>query len=79
MANILVSEYFGLPSSLDENTQKLLDQRLRLAYKKERLTDEESAYSGPHILDRWLRCNHIRGINPKKDYTDVEKTQTIQW
>jgi len=43
VANILVSEYFGLPSSLDENTQMLLDERLQLAYKKERLTDEESA------------------------------------
>jgi ABC-type Fe3+/spermidine/putrescine transport system ATPase subunit len=42
VANILVSEYFGLPSSLDENTQLLLDERLRLAYKQERLTDEES-------------------------------------
>ena len=36
-----------------------------------------TAYSGPHILDRWLRCNHITGINPEKDYTDVQKTQTI--
>lgn len=42
VANILVSEYFGLPSSLDENTQKLLDERLQLAYKQERLTEEES-------------------------------------
>lgn len=42
VANILVSEYFGLPSSLDENTQMLLDERLRLAYKQERLTSEES-------------------------------------
>ena len=43
VANILVSEYFGLPSSLDENTQNLLDERLRLAYKQEALTDEEKA------------------------------------
>ncbi len=28
VANVLVSEYFGLPSSLDENTQALLDERL---------------------------------------------------
>lgn len=41
VANILVSEYFGLPSSLDESTQSLLDERLRLAYKPEALTDEE--------------------------------------
>ncbi|RDH84322.1 MAG: hypothetical protein DIZ78_12325 [endosymbiont of Escarpia spicata] len=41
VANILVSEYFGLPSSLDENTQSLLDERLRLAYKSEALTDED--------------------------------------
>lgn len=43
VANVLVSEYFGLPSSLDENTQALLDERLLLAYKQERLSDEESA------------------------------------
>ncbi len=43
VANILVSEYFGLPSSLDENTQSLLDERLRLAYKREALTDDEKA------------------------------------
>lgn len=43
VANILVSEYFGLPSSLDENTQKLLDERLLIAYKQGRLSDEESA------------------------------------
>lgn len=42
VANILVSEYFGLPSSLDEHTQMLLDERLRLAYKQERLTQEQS-------------------------------------
>lgn len=41
VANILVSEYFGLPSSLDENTQSLLDERLLLAYKPEALTAEE--------------------------------------
>ena len=41
VANILVSEYFGLPSSLDESTQSLLDERLELAYKKEALTEEE--------------------------------------
>lgn len=43
VANILVSEYFGLPSSLDENTQVLLDTRLRLAYKTEALTEAERA------------------------------------
>lgn len=41
VANILVSEYFGLPSSLDENTQSLLDERLQLAYKSEALTAQE--------------------------------------
>lgn len=41
VANILVSEYFGLPSSLDEYTQSMLDERLKLAYKKEKLTDKE--------------------------------------
>ena len=43
IANVLTSEYFGLPSSLDQNTQILIDERLNLAYKKEKLTDEESA------------------------------------
>ncbi len=43
VANILVSEYFGLPSSLDENTQSLLNERLQLAYRQEELTDEERA------------------------------------
>ncbi|MEZ0148596.1 MAG: AAA family ATPase [Candidatus Reddybacter sp.] len=41
VANILVSEYFGLPSSLDENTQSLLDERLELAYKQQALTNVE--------------------------------------
>lgn len=41
IANVLTSEFFGLPSSLDINTQKLLDDRLKLAYKPERLTDPE--------------------------------------
>lgn len=43
VANILVSEYFGLPSSLDEHTQSLLDERLSLAYKKEALSNDERA------------------------------------
>lgn len=33
VANVLTSEFFGLPSSLDEHTQGLIDERLRLAYK----------------------------------------------
>lgn len=41
VANVLTSEYFGLPSSLDKNTQDLLDERLTLAYKSCPLTDEE--------------------------------------
>jgi len=41
VANVLTSEYFGLPSSLDKNTQSLLDERISLAYKHEPLTDEE--------------------------------------
>ena len=41
VANVLTSEYFGLPSSLDKNTQNLLDERMALAYKPEILTDEE--------------------------------------
>ncbi|MEN6420776.1 MAG: AAA family ATPase, partial [Smithella sp.] len=41
VANVLTSEYFGLPSSLDKNTQDLLDERLSLAFKPEKLTQEE--------------------------------------
>lgn len=41
IANVLTSEFFGLPSSLDINTQKLLDERLTLAFKPQRLTDSE--------------------------------------
>lgn len=41
VANILTSEFYGLPSSLDKNTQNLLDERLALAYSSTRLTDEE--------------------------------------
>jgi len=41
VANVLTSEYFGLPSSLDKHTQALLDERLKLAYKSTLLTDEE--------------------------------------
>ncbi|CAI8887710.1 AAA family ATPase [Pseudomonas zeae] len=42
VANVLTSEFFGLPSSLDEHTQSLIDERLFLAYKKERLTIVEA-------------------------------------
>jgi energy-coupling factor transporter ATP-binding protein EcfA2 len=41
IANILTSEFFGLPSSLDEYTQSLLDQRLALAYANDRLNEED--------------------------------------
>jgi len=41
VANVLTSEYFGLPSSLDKYTQDLLDERLSLAYKSGKLTEEE--------------------------------------
>lgn len=43
VANVLTSEYFGLPSSLDKYTQDLLDERLTLAAKAEPLTGEERA------------------------------------
>ena len=42
IANILTGEFFGLPSSLDEHTQSLLDERLSLAYKTQRLSDIEN-------------------------------------
>jgi predicted ATP-dependent endonuclease of OLD family len=43
VANILCSsEFFGLPSSLDKETQKLLDERLSLSIKRE-LTDSDKA------------------------------------
>jgi AAA15 family ATPase/GTPase len=40
VANVLTSEYFGLPSSLDKNTQDILNERLFLAFKPA-LTGEE--------------------------------------
>ena len=41
IANLLCSsEFFGLPSSLDKNTQTLMDERLRLSIKKP-LTESE--------------------------------------
>jgi len=41
VANLLCSqEFFGLPSSLDKETQKLLDERLGISIKQD-LTDEE--------------------------------------
>ena len=43
VANVLTSEYFGLPSSLDKHTQDLLDERLTLAAKAGPLTGEERA------------------------------------
>ena len=54
VANILVSEYFGLPSSLDENTQSLLDERLQLAYKPEALTEEEREQLS--AINKQLEC-----------------------
>lgn len=43
VANVLTSEFFGLPSSLDEHTQSLMDERLKLAFKDGRLTRVENA------------------------------------
>ncbi|MDP2227091.1 MAG: AAA family ATPase, partial [Moraxellaceae bacterium] len=40
VANVLTSEFFGLPSSLDEHTQGLIDERLRLAYKDDLSADD---------------------------------------
>ena len=41
VANLLCSqEFFGLPSSLDKETQKLLDERLEISIKQD-LTDAE--------------------------------------
>jgi hypothetical protein len=43
IANLLCSsEYFGLPSSLDKETQKLMDERLAISVK-EVLTDRDKA------------------------------------
>jgi len=41
VANVLTSEFFSLPSSLDIETQEHIDRRLQLAYKIEPLSDEE--------------------------------------
>lgn len=43
VANVLTSEFFGLPSSLDEHTQNIIDERLVLAYKKDKLTIGEAS------------------------------------
>lgn len=46
VANILCSsEFFGLPSSLDKETQKLLDERLKISIK-EALTDADKERLG---------------------------------
>jgi ABC-type Mn2+/Zn2+ transport system ATPase subunit len=42
IANVLTSEFFGLPSSLDEYTQRLINERLVLAYKPGKLSEQES-------------------------------------
>jgi predicted ATPase len=41
VANVLTSEFFGLPSSLDQHTQALMDRRLELSYKDSKLTESE--------------------------------------
>lgn len=41
VANVLTSEFFGLPSSLDEHTQSLMDERLALACKDGKLSAVE--------------------------------------
>lgn len=41
VANLLTSEFFGLPSSLDLETQEMMDERLKLAYKDGALTAGE--------------------------------------
>ena len=43
VANLLTSEFFGLPSSLDQYTQACMDRRLELSYKDSKLTDIERA------------------------------------
>lgn len=40
VANLLTSEFFGLPSSLDLYTQELMDERLKIGFKEE-LTDAD--------------------------------------
>jgi hypothetical protein len=43
VANILCSaEFFGLPSSLDKETQKLLDERLKISIKPELTTRDRA-------------------------------------
>ncbi|PKG37107.1 AAA family ATPase, partial [Psychromonas sp. Urea-02u-13] len=41
VANLLTSEFFALPSSLDQHTQGLMDRRIELSYKPTKLTDNE--------------------------------------
>lgn len=57
IANILCStEFFGLPSSLDKETQKLLDERLAISVKKGELTKRDKA--------RLKRLNEQLEISP---------------
>lgn len=64
VANILCSsEFFGLPSSLDKETQKLLDERIVLSIKRE-LTTEDKA--------RLKRLNELLNILPGVTERDPE-------
>ena len=70
VANVLTSEYFGLPSSLDKPTQTKLNRRLELAYK-DALDDDERAELG--AINEELKCLglHINFRDPL--YKDYEK------
>lgn len=70
VANLLCStEFFGLPSSLDKETQKLLDQRLAISIKPE-LTEQDKA--------RLKRLNQQLEILPGVSETDPEYVAFLQ-
>lgn len=70
IANVLTSEYFGLPSSLDKPTQTKLNRRLELAYK-DKLDDDEREELG--TINEELKCLGLHISFRDKLYGDYEK------
>lgn len=73
IANVLTSEFFGLPSSLDEHTQSLIDERLTLAYKEGALSDSERE----RLAEVNRKLNELGlGISYREeDYKEYEKSK----
>lgn len=80
IANVLTSEFFGLPSSLDEHTQNLIDERLSLAYKNGKLSTEEAKRLKEinSSLDVLGLTISFRDDNYKKFEESIYKKQTLK-